>query len=109
MVRWLLSQEPPTALDDLVSAGILRAVPKDPLGGHYFVEDGVVQNSSLLDDQTSRLASVLQRAADDFKKQQDRWPNDLEEMVERGILDRLPPHPYKARAWRYDEETGTVE
>ncbi|HUW59874.1 MAG TPA: hypothetical protein VMZ06_02620 [Candidatus Bathyarchaeia archaeon] len=101
---------PPKTVDDLATAGLITALPKDPLGGSFFIDvEGHVQNTSVLDEQVERARTVLRGGLDAFRQKHGRWPANLEELETAGRLDGLPRHPYAGRAWHYDAAKGTVE
>lgn len=101
---------PPASLADLASAGLIKAVPHDPLGGRYFIDtDGRVRNTSVLDDQAERARKIIREGAESFKRKNGRWPASLDELGASGIMIEMPPHPYSGREWRYDAAHGTVE
>jgi len=100
----------PQEINELVSGEILVSLPQDPLGGQYFLDaDGVVQNTSLLDTEIERHAVALRRAIDEFKAGNGRWPQHLDELVQRGLVAEMPAYPYKDRTWKYDPLTGALE
>ncbi|MCP4644655.1 MAG: hypothetical protein GY851_29700, partial [bacterium] len=51
----------PSSLEELVSGGILASpIPADPLGGRYILDsDGIVKNTTLLDEQFTRRMNRL--------------------------------------------------
>jgi len=52
------------------------------------------------------LAQV-QQALQQFRATEDRWPEDLQELVRSGLLARLPPMPAGQRM-DYDAKTGVA-
>jgi hypothetical protein len=101
---------PPKRLDDLAAAGLIAALPQDPLGGSFFIDAaGHVQNTTVLDEQVERARTVLRGGIDAFRQKQGRWPANLDELGTLGGMDELPPHPYAGRAWQYDPASGSVE
>lgn len=106
------SQEgrPASSLKDLVSAGLMQYLPEDPLGGSFFLgSDGIVYNTTLLDDQVIRAEDQIINALETYSQGYRRWPDTLDRLVEAGILDTVPQHPYPDRQWRYNPATGELE
>lgn len=102
----------PTAFEDLVAAGILPALPapRDEFGGRYFInEDGVVQNTTLMDLAVEQRLNQITGGIRRFQRNEERWPHTLEELVLHGQLYRIPDHPYPDRTWDYDPATGVVQ
>ncbi len=105
--------KPPESIDVLVKTfiteGLLTQPPSDPLGGRFFLdENGVAQSTTLLDNHVNNKRNMIQRAIDTFQTQQDRFPKELAELVNFGVLSELPTHPYADRVWTYNPHTGAV-
>jgi hypothetical protein len=101
---------PPQALDDLVDARMLNQVPVDPLGGRFLLDsEGNAQNTTLLDGDLARRQSRLGEAIRAFHQTEGRWPDSLDELVEHGLMTRIPRHPYEGRDWHYEPATGALE
>lgn len=98
----------PESLDEIVAAGYLRQLPPDPLGGRYFLEDGQVKSTTLLDDLVQRRVDIVRKQIEKFTRETGRPPKTLEEMLESKVVTTIPSHPYKGRTWRYDPQTGEV-
>ncbi|MDX9973876.1 MAG: hypothetical protein RBU21_12910 [FCB group bacterium] len=98
----------PANIDELVTAGYLTQLPPDPLGGRYFLEEGHVENTTLLDDLVQRKLDVVRKQVEKFTRESGRPPKTLEEMVESKVVTSTPSHPYKGRTWKYDPQTGEV-
>ena len=100
----------PERIEDLVDGKILVALPEDPLGGTFFLgPDMKVRSTTVLDEQVNRARVCLANALDVFKRKNGRWPATLQELVDKGSIDEILPHPYPGREWRYDPKTGAVE
>lgn len=98
----------PRNLEDLVEAGFIIRVPEDPLGGRFFVDkDGVVQNSSLLDDLERQRRESIERAIARFEQKYQEHPQSLNDLLYFGLLKQIPSHPYD-RDWRYDPASGLL-
>jgi hypothetical protein len=52
-------------------------------------------------------ATVMNKAIESFYVQEGRFPKDLLELVEKGVLPRIPTLPGKAE-WDYDTNNGVV-
>ncbi|HOZ47750.1 MAG TPA: hypothetical protein PLO37_15085 [Candidatus Hydrogenedentes bacterium] len=99
--------ELPPNLDVLVEGG---TVPPDALGGRYFMAPGgVVRNTTLLDAEVAERREAIQDAIQRFHDAQGRWPLALDHLVNSGLLDSVPAHPYPGRAWHYDPKSGAVD
>lgn len=100
----------PNSLDEMVAVGLIKALGPDPLGGTFFMGgDGVVRNTTLLDEEVKNRLKVIRNQVNSFKNKNSRWPNTLEELVERGQTSAIPAHPYPERSWHYDASSGVVE
>ncbi len=100
---------PPETLQQLVSGGILVAVPTDPLGGKYFLDqEDVAQNTTLLDATVERRLDRIRAGLERFKERTGHWPETLEEAVESDDLSFIPKNPYADREWRYNKLNGAV-
>ena len=101
---------PAVSLEELVSAGLMRQLPKDPLGGTFILgPDGSVYSTTLLDDAVIRAKDQIINALDTFSQQYGQWPTALDRLEEIGILKSIPEHPYPDRQWHYDPATGEIE
>ncbi|NIA14120.1 MAG: hypothetical protein GWP08_08565 [Nitrospiraceae bacterium] len=99
----------PNSLQDLVRDRVVVELPKDPLGGNYFLDaNGAVQNTTLLDARVERSLKNLRRALDMFRKKTDNWPSTLEDLIGEGVMGEIPSHPYAGRTWRYDPGNGDI-
>lgn len=103
--------QPPKEVQDLFAKGLLSGrIPEDPLGGRFFIDrDGIVQETTLLDEEMARDLNVLDNVLERFHRKYGHWPAALDELVTQGFMFRLPVRPYKDRGWRYDAQTGKVE
>ena len=103
----------PTSLEALKDAGIIKQVPKDPLGGRFVIVNKLraVKSSSLLTEQMQFNLSYLTAKAHRFKIFFGRYPKDLSELrgfIEKGIKEEFPPNPL-GEDYVYNPEKGTVE
>jgi hypothetical protein len=101
--------KPPENLLTLVDAGALRAVPEDPLGGSFFLDEaGVVHSTTLLDADLQRRRVFLRERLESYRERHGAWPATLDALTEDGLLDVIPGHPYPGRNWVYDPVSGTL-
>lgn len=100
----------PNSLEDLVADKILKYVPDDPLGGRFFLGiDGIVYNTTLLDDAVIRNRNPIINALHAYYQRNQSYPAQLEDLVHQGFLKSIPNHPYPGREWAYNPQTGGVE
>ncbi len=101
----------PRSLDSLIEQGLITAVPEDPLGGEFFIgEDGKAYNTTLLEDVIIRAREdKILSALMSYRQRHDTWPASLDRLLEVGLLDEIPPHPWPGREWQYNPETGRIE
>ena len=100
----------PDSIEEMAQAGVIRPVGPDPLGGSFFMgSDGVIRNTTTLDEEKSSRLKVLRNLINAFQTKNNRWPASLEELKEGGAVTRLPDHPYPGQTWTYDAQTGTLE
>lgn len=100
----------PESLDELAGAGLIQPVAPDPLGGTFFMgEDGIIRNTTTLDEEVKTRLKSLRNSINSFKNKQGRWPENLEELVEIGATPKLPEHPYPDRIWHYGAAAGEIE
>lgn len=100
---------PPDKLEDLIAGQIVDRLPRDPVGGTFFIDArGAAQNTTVLDSQTARTLNALRTAIGSYKKLKGQFPASLDDLVKARIMDALPPHPYANRACQYDPNTGEI-
>lgn len=100
----------PGAMEDLLRAGIITALPQDPFGGSFFIDrDGVVRSTTILDNEMLRRKTAIENALSNYHEKQGKWPARLDEIVGPGYLQYVPAHPYPDRAWQYDPASGRLE
>ncbi|MBX7256952.1 MAG: hypothetical protein K1Y02_11375 [Candidatus Hydrogenedentes bacterium] len=100
----------PASIEEFESAGLVRGIGNDPLGGHFFVDSrGVVQNTSVLDSMKEERLQILRGWVSSFRERTGRWPKTLEELVDGKHLHALPTHPFEGKSWEYDPATGDVK
>jgi hypothetical protein len=101
--------QPPESMAALVEAGYLTREPEDPLGGTFFLHDGTVMSTTLLDEEAAEIVRMLGRGIAHYRETRGRAPATLDELVTSGILKGIPDHPYPGRSWRYDPNAGTID
>ena len=102
--------KPAENLQELCDVGLIRSLPPDPFGGHFFIDaQKKVQNSTLLDEKEEKHRTIIQEAIRHFAELHQRNPKSLEELVKKQMLTQIPPHPYADKTWRYNPETGTAQ
>lgn len=101
---------PPSTLEEMMQAGLLKAMPPDPMGGKYLIDiNGRAQSSTLLEGTKAQHAALIQAAIDKFKEKEGAYPQSLEMLLASGYISRLPENPYAGENWKYDSVTGKVE
>jgi len=102
---------PAKSFEELIQQGLMSGIPEDPIeGGYFFIgEDGKAYNSTLLDDEVVRAQNVLQTNVGFYQERYGIWPESLEKLIEVGLLEAIPAHPWPGRTWKYDPKTGKVE
>ena len=83
---------------------------EDIFGGRFFIDaEGVVQNSTLLDNDVKRWSRKLKDALVRYQEQEGKQARRLEQLLDSGVMFKLPDYPYAGKSWSYDPTTGTVE
>jgi hypothetical protein len=99
----------PARIEDLVSGGIIERIPKDSLGGSFFIDsEGVAKNTTVQSEQVQRLQNVLNTAIDSYKKMKNAYPPSLDDLVKVHIMDAVPHHPIAGSSWNYNPATGEI-
>jgi len=99
----------PGGIEDLVSSGILGALPSGPEQGEYMIgADGEIQNTVLLDRATVRLRNYLNRSVETYTADKGHYPRSMDDWS-AWADEPIPPHPIEGRHWRYDPKRGTVD
>jgi competence protein ComGC len=115
----------PESLHELVEQDYIKAIPQAPEGKAYKLDPklGLVdvvdaedatparkklkplsrseRDAARSDLQTLKAMMVL------FKFKEQRWPKNLQELVETGLMQEIPEAPGN-REWIYDAETGEI-
>lgn len=99
----------PENLDALIKAGIIQGIPADPSGGHFFIDsDGLVKNTTVLDDQISRFKVRIETALQKYLDTHGEYPPTLEILRETKTISHLPAYPYASKDWGYNPRTGEL-
>lgn len=82
----------PSVLGDLVDAGLVRAIPDDPFGGHYFLDraSGLVLSTTKVEDEAGRVTSMLQEKVDYFCEKRGTFPESLVALKEESLITEVP-------------------
>jgi tetratricopeptide (TPR) repeat protein len=98
----------PRNTGEMARAGLLDRVPEEPFGERYVIQPktGEVRSSYLLGREMRRDLGVLQRAADRFRAEYGRVPDDPDELTATGLLVEVPS-PWGVR-YSIDRASGEV-
>jgi hypothetical protein len=100
----------PQSLEELAGANIIPVPVNDALGGTFFLgDDGVIRNTTLLDEEKKEGLKKLQNVLKRYEEQHGTWPPDLQTLVDEEFLPALPKQPYPGASWHYDPATGHIE
>jgi hypothetical protein len=99
----------PATLLELVTTGLVRSIPQDPLGGEYFLdpETGAVLSTSAVADEADRSKRYVERLIGRYRDQQGHYPRSLSDLEKSGLVESVPSVP--GTLAEYDSATGTVE
>jgi hypothetical protein len=99
----------PTALRELVTAGLISRVPDDPLGGVFFIDPGggAVLSTSAVREASDRNRRYIERLLERYRRRFGRFPDRLGDLEASGLVDSLPSVP--GTTLRYDPQQGAVE
>jgi tetratricopeptide (TPR) repeat protein len=99
----------PEDLDELVSAGYVAGIPQDPFGGHYFLDHEArrVVSTTSVGRETEHYEAYLQRYLDQYSDRKGRYPSELADLVEEGLITEIPIVP--GADLRYDPSEGRVD
>lgn len=105
----------PQSLTDLVSSRLIGTVPSDAYGEDflYFLDSAEVESFSietreiLRREMDKRITYLKRFVLTRFKHKYGRWPNSLDELVEKTFLQALPRTPRNIPI-NYDPSTGKM-
>jgi tetratricopeptide (TPR) repeat protein len=100
---------PPHHLTDLVGAGLIGSVPRDPFGGSYFIdpETQEVLSTYLVKDEAERIKHSLERCIMQYYDRHKIYPASISKLKDEGLIAEIPR--VAGARLRYDPTTGTVE
>jgi len=101
--------EAPPSVDALYAFAGIQKRPVDPEGGSFFLHDGTVYSTTVLDGKLEDAKRNIREVLDQWKEAHGAWPAELRLLVVEGPFKSLPEHPYPERDWSYDPETGALE
>jgi len=98
----------PESLDDLVSAGYLSQVPKDPFGGDYYFDRRLMKvlSKSKVERDAERAVEFLERRVKIYFDRHGCYPDSLGVLVEEGMIAKVPSA--EGVDLQYDPETGVI-
>jgi hypothetical protein len=104
--------EEPKTLEALKDTGIIKQIPKEPLGGEFTIASKLkaVKSSTLVDQQLKYNLGFLASRIRKFRKVYDRYPTDVAELrdfIDQGGIREFPPHPL-GEEYAYNPETGVI-
>ncbi len=115
----------PKSLHELVEQDYIPAIPQAPQGKAYKLDTTLglvdiveVENATPKSKTFKPLSRAEREAAKSdlaamktqmqlFKFKEQRWPKNLQELVDTGLMQNIPDAP-GGREWLYDPETGEV-
>ena len=103
----------PLNLEELKSAGMIKEIPEEPLGGEFVIVKKLkeVKSSTFIDQKLRVNPAYLSSRAHKFKGLFGRFPKDLAELrrfIEERTTGDFPPHPL-GDEYTYNPETGIVK
>ena len=104
--------ELPKNLEALKDAGIVKQLPKEPLGGKFIIVAKLkaVKSSTLADQQLNQNLAFLSSRIQKFKKEHGRYPKDLDEVkefIEKDSTAQFPANPL-GEDYAYNPENGVI-
>jgi tetratricopeptide (TPR) repeat protein len=85
-------ERPPRDLAEVVAAGLVKAIPPDPLGGSFFLdtETGTVSSASKAKDEADLAVRRLQRMLTRYQESYGVFPQSLADLKTDGLIAEIP-------------------
>jgi tetratricopeptide (TPR) repeat protein len=98
----------PRGLRDLVTAGLVRAIPDDPFGGGYFLDPGTGRalNTTKVELEADRVTAALKKKIDYYYQRTGAYPESLGALAEEDLITEVPE--VAGAVIVYDAAHGTV-
>jgi tetratricopeptide (TPR) repeat protein len=98
----------PATLDDLVEAGLVKAIPPDPFGGTYFLDPrmNTVTSTTRAREVADGATAVLRLSLERFHGRTGHFPDSLLELKSGGFIDEIPIVP--GAEVKYDPAGGAI-
>jgi hypothetical protein len=99
----------PADLEELVTTGYAPGIPRDPFGGHYFIDQEYrkVLSTTSVGREAETYGKYLQRYLERYFDTTGGYPSELAELVEEGLIAEIPSVP--GAELSYDALSGSVE
>ena len=100
---------PASSVYELAETGYVDTVPNEEEYGRYFFDDeGVVQNTLLLEELKGRMLVGINVQGRLAAKEHGRIAASMDEWLE-WYGHELPEHPLPGHSWQFDPETGELQ
>lgn len=98
----------PRHLTDLIAAGLVDAIPRDPFGGAYFLDPrtGAVSSTTKAEEDAQLARRALVRSLRRYQASKGQYPQSLAELKQEGFIAEIPTVVGAEVA--YDPATGSV-
>jgi len=98
----------PEGLDELVRAGFINSLPRDPFGGDYYFDRDLtkVLSKTRVETEAQRAAEFLGRRIKTYHARYGRYPDSLGVLVEEGLIANVPSP--EGVTLLYDPATGMI-
>jgi len=96
----------PGRLSDLVRAGLVSEIPKDPFDGFYFIDTSTnrVLSTTRVATEAATTAATLEKAVERYSRRTGSLPGSLADLASEGLLDKVPE--VEGARVTYDPTTG---
>lgn len=100
---------PPVDLSELVAMGLVAALPRDPLGGEFFLDaEGEVRSQTVLQDEEDRRLGMLRAGIQRFRETHDRYPSSIQELADARAIRAVPRTPLPEQSWELSPDGRTM-